>query len=81
MTIPRTLLYAAETPQTFRREILLEAFQKGLKELEKFTDDASLVEKFSSCRPVVAVSETFNGKITYSSDLALAEYLLEKREK
>ena len=80
-TIPRTLLYAAETPQTFRREILLEAFQKGLKELEKFTDDASLVEKFSSCRPVVAVSETFNGKITYSSDLALAEYLLEKREK
>ena len=77
-TVPRENLWAVQTPQTFRRDILLEAFCKGKEELKKFTDDSSLVERFTSCK--VGITETVkpNIKVTFPEDLLFAQMLLQK---
>ena len=75
-TVPRENLWAVQTPQTFRKDILLEAFRKGKNELKKFTDDSSLVETFTCCK--VGITETVrpNIKVTYPEDLLFAQMLL-----
>ena len=72
-TPDRSHLYAVQTPQTFRKDLLWEAFRKGEGELNKFTDDSSLVEAFTSCKPLLIVNESYNPKITYSQDCILAK--------
>ncbi|MHC4880740.1 MAG: 2-C-methyl-D-erythritol 4-phosphate cytidylyltransferase [Planctomycetota bacterium] len=73
-TVPRTGLYAAQTPQVVRRELLLEAYaQRGSKPA---TDEASLVEHLG--HPVMLVEGSqLNIKITTKSDLQIASAFLE----
>ncbi|MCD6361519.1 MAG: 2-C-methyl-D-erythritol 2,4-cyclodiphosphate synthase [Armatimonadetes bacterium] len=75
----RSRLRHAQTPQTFRYELLLSAYEQARREGLNVTDDASLVERMS--HPVV-VSEGHpdNIKITTPDDLARAEWLLARRE-
>ena len=72
-TCPRSNLYAVQTPQTFRRELLESAFHKGEGNLAAFTDDSSLVEEYTSCKPKLVAKENYNPKITYSQDYILAK--------
>lgn len=78
-TPPRRMLWAAQTPQLFRRAALAAAL--GLTatvtddQLTAATDDASLVES-SGGRVTVFEWTTANGKITTPEDLAAAEMLL-----
>src|SRR5690606_3278205 len=44
-TPPRARLRAVQTPQAFRRELLVEAHQRATAEGAEATDDASLVER------------------------------------
>jgi 2-C-methyl-D-erythritol 4-phosphate cytidylyltransferase len=71
-TVDRAWLRAVQTPQGFRRAVLVEAHAAALDPL---TDDAGLVERLG--RPVrcVAGSE-YAIKITRPVDLLLAEALL-----
>jgi 2-C-methyl-D-erythritol 4-phosphate cytidylyltransferase len=72
-TVARDALWEAQTPQVFRRELLLEAYAKrgGLAA----TDDAHLVERLG--HPVTVVTgSTINLKITTREDLRLAEQAL-----
>jgi len=72
-TIPRQGLWQAQTPQVFRRELLLEAYaQRG--EVAA-TDDAQLVEALGHEVSVVEGSP-LNLKITTKEDLRLAEATL-----
>lgn len=75
----RSTLRHAQTPQTFRYELLMEAYDRARREGLDVTDDAALVERMG--HPVV-VSEGHpdNIKITTPDDLALAEWLLARRE-
>ncbi|MCP4593766.1 MAG: 2-C-methyl-D-erythritol 4-phosphate cytidylyltransferase, partial [bacterium] len=62
-TVPRAALYEAQTPQVFRRELILEAFAKRPTEGDPITDDAQLVELLG--HPVSVVkSDLSNLKIT-----------------
>ena len=72
-TVDRERLWAAQTPQVFRRELLLKAYAaRGDKAV---TDDASLVEALG--QPVTVVSGSpLNLKITTRDDLRLAEQIL-----
>lgn len=79
-TVDRERLRAVQTPQTFRKEILLEAFDKGKDFLANYTDDSSLVEEYTSCCPVAMENNGENIKITYPEDLFFAERLLKMRE-
>lgn len=73
-TVPRAGLFAAQTPQVFSREILVEAFsQRG--DFQP-TDEAQLVERLG--RPVTVVTGSpLNIKITTQDDLKMAEAMLE----
>ena len=74
-TVPRENLWSVQTPQTFRKDILLEAFEKGKEELKNFTDDSSLVERFTSCKVGVAETCSANIKVTFPEDLLFAQML------
>lgn len=77
-TPKRSLLWAAQTPQTFRKEILFEAYEKALQDDVLGTDDSSLVERIGI--DVSMVMGTYsNIKLTTKEDIKIAESLLERK--
>jgi 2-C-methyl-D-erythritol 4-phosphate cytidylyltransferase len=71
-TIDRSTLRAAQTPQTFRRDLLARAHASGNDDA---TDDAALVEALGAA--VVAFhTRTPNPKVTRPQDLIVVEALL-----
>ncbi len=72
-TIDRAELWEAQTPQVFRRELLIEAYAKRGR--EAVTDDAQLIERLGKPVTVVPCS-SLNIKITTRDDLKLAEQVL-----
>ena len=74
-TVDRRSLVAIQTPQVFRRALVLEAHEAALRDGFTGTDDASLVERLGhAVFPVLG--DPRNLKITTPEDLALAETLL-----
>jgi len=74
-TVSRAGLWAAQTPQVFRRDWLERAHKEAT---EVATDDAALVEKLG--HPVrMTLGEAVNFKITTAADLELAESWLAHR--
>lgn len=73
-TVPRDGLWEAQTPQVFRRSLIMEAYAKrgGFKA----TDDAQLVERIGEPVTIVQGSPV-NIKITAREDLRLAEKALD----
>src|SRR5207245_9438228 len=63
-TLDRTELWLAQTPQTFRRDLLLEAYEKGAIAGLQATDDAALVARLG--HKVVSVAATW-GEIKLTS--------------
>jgi 2-C-methyl-D-erythritol 4-phosphate cytidylyltransferase/2-C-methyl-D-erythritol 2,4-cyclodiphosphate synthase len=77
-TVDRAELRAAQTPQTFRRSLLVEAYARAQADGFAGTDDAGLVERLG--HPVHLVpGEPDNLKVTLPEDLERAEALLERR--
>ena len=72
-TVSRQDLWEAQTPQVFRRELLLEAYAK--RDGFQATDDAQLVERIGH-RVTVVPGSPMNIKITTKEDQRLAEQLL-----
>lgn len=75
-TISRQNLWEAQTPQVFKKDILLKAY-KNRGDLQP-TDDAQLIEKQGN-QIFIVPSDRTNIKITSSDDLIIAEALLKKR--
>jgi 2-C-methyl-D-erythritol 4-phosphate cytidylyltransferase / 2-C-methyl-D-erythritol 2,4-cyclodiphosphate synthase len=67
-TIPRELVFLAQTPQAFRREVLRDALALNVEA----TDEAALVEH-AGHRVRLVEGEASNIKITMPEDLAIAE--------
>jgi 2-C-methyl-D-erythritol 4-phosphate cytidylyltransferase len=74
-TLDRSVLWAIQTPQVFRADVLRHALEVGEGVLAGATDDASLVEAAGGTVRVVEAPAT-NFKITTREDLARAEALL-----
>ncbi len=75
----RAVLWAVQTPQGFRKEILLEAYQRAGKDGFLGTDDASLVERMG-CPVQVVASSYRNIKVTTPEDLLIAEAFMKEQE-
>ena len=73
-TPPRRSLWAVQTPQVFRSDIITEAYRKIRVEV---TDDASAVERMGY-RVKLYMGSYDNIKITTANDLALAEVIWQK---
>jgi 2-C-methyl-D-erythritol 4-phosphate cytidylyltransferase len=78
--VDRSNLFAVETPQIFRRDVLEKAYRaiQDAADLE-VTDEISAVERIGG-KVVLLPNEEPNFKITYSADLSLAEFVLRQRE-
>lgn len=76
-TVPRNDLWMAQTPQGFKRDLILKAYEKIKDTKAELTDDAEVVEKAGHTVEVVPGSYD-NIKITTREDLRLAELLLTK---
>jgi len=74
-TIDRTNLWAVQTPQTFKVDLLRKAFETVKKKHVEVTDDAAAVELVSKDVRLVTAPLS-NVKITTPDDLALAAALL-----
>ncbi|MDR1268436.1 MAG: 2-C-methyl-D-erythritol 4-phosphate cytidylyltransferase [Planctomycetaceae bacterium] len=72
-TVNRENLWEAQTPQVFRRDILIKAYESS--EHIDSTDDAQLAENAGYAVSVVP-AERSNIKITTQTDLTLAETIL-----
>ncbi len=73
-TLDRSVLWSAQTPQTFTRQLLLDAYEKASRESVDATDDASLVETMH-IRPAIVEGSFDNIKITTPDDLDFANVL------
>jgi 2-C-methyl-D-erythritol 4-phosphate cytidylyltransferase len=74
-TLDRSQLWAIQTPQVFRADILRRALERDAAALAAATDDAWLVDDVGG---VITVVESFpeNIKVTRESDLRIVEALL-----
>jgi 2-C-methyl-D-erythritol 4-phosphate cytidylyltransferase len=74
-TLDRSTLWAVQTPQVFRADILRRALERDAAALAAATDDAWLVDDAGG---VITVVESYpeNLKVTRESDLRIAEALL-----
>lgn len=77
-TPDRSFYWAAQTPQTFRTRVLLDAYASARAEGFVGTDDASLVERAGALVRCVEPSSP-NFKVTFPEDIALAEAALRMR--
>jgi 2-C-methyl-D-erythritol 4-phosphate cytidylyltransferase len=71
-TLDRSILWAVQTPQAFRYELIAEAHETAIKEGFRGTDDAVLVERLGKKVKLVMGSYE-NIKITTQEDLLFAE--------
>jgi 2-C-methyl-D-erythritol 4-phosphate cytidylyltransferase len=74
-TPSRGNLWAVQTPQVFRFDIIAEAYRQIKDEV---TDDATLVERLNH-KVKLYIGSYDNIKVTIPDDLALAEWLLDHR--
>lgn len=76
-TPPRQELWAVQTPQVFRYQLLLDAYEQADTDV---TDDAMLVEELGH-RVKVFIGSYDNIKVTTPEDLALMRFLIRGRLK
>ncbi|MFC1509732.1 2-C-methyl-D-erythritol 4-phosphate cytidylyltransferase [Candidatus Omnitrophota bacterium] len=74
-TPERSTLWITQTPQAFRKELILEAHNQAEKHGYTGTDDCMLVERLGHTVHVIEGSD-INIKITTQTDLAVAETIL-----
>ena len=77
-TYQRETVWQVQTPQSFKREIILKAYQLADSESFVGTDDASLVER-AGFKVHVLSGDYDNIKITTTEDLVIAESIIERR--
>ncbi len=76
--LERGRLWAMQTPQAFRREIILPSYERVKRDALKITDDVAAAVV---CGHEVAVVENLspNPKITVPEDVALIEFIFQKK--
>ncbi len=79
-TLERSRLWAVQTPQAFRRELILRAYESAGEQRSLVTDDSTLVERIGYKVKVIEGSRQ-NFKITTQEDLVAAEAFLFRHRK
>ncbi|NMB32884.1 MAG: 2-C-methyl-D-erythritol 4-phosphate cytidylyltransferase [Clostridium sp.] len=77
-TIERNRLWAAQTPQAFRCDILVKAHERAIEDGFLGTDDTTLAERLGTKVGIVMGSYK-NIKITTKEDLVFAEVMAQKQ--
>lgn len=78
-TPDREKLWMVQTPQTFEKELLLNAYKQAEERQLQVTDDSMIVEAYGH-KVHVVLGEYTNIKITTPEDLVIGESILENRK-
>jgi 2-C-methyl-D-erythritol 4-phosphate cytidylyltransferase len=78
-SVDRHQLYAMQTPQIFKRDLLESAYRKAAEKEIAVTDEVSAVELVRH-KVMLVPNQDFNFKITYPRDFLLAEFVLKQRQ-
>jgi 2-C-methyl-D-erythritol 4-phosphate cytidylyltransferase len=78
-SVDRSHLWAVETPQIFRAELLRHAYAEVIATGGYVSDETSAVQTVGAPVALVETPE-WNGKITYPADLELAQLILRGRK-
>lgn len=78
-TMDRNTLFAAQTPQAFRSELIKAALTDAMEKGLELTDDCSAVERLGMKVRMVE-GDSLNRKITLPADLTIAEALIRLRQ-
>ena len=78
-TPPRQYFWEAQTPQVFKKDLIIKAYESARKKNISATDDAMLVEKIG-VRPRIVMGSYSNIKITTREDLELARIILKRHK-
>ncbi len=76
-TLNREEIWRAQTPQTFKYDLILQAYHQAYKEKYFATDDAAIVERFGNKVKLIIGSEE-NIKITTPFDIIMVENFLKR---
>lgn len=76
-TVDRKDLWLTQTPQAFRREIILKAYNRAYEDGFYATDDASLVERIG-VKVKMVLGSYENIKLTTAEDFQFARFLMER---
>ncbi len=79
-TPPRDQLYSILTPQSFTKEVIIDAYTKGINQAKGITDDGMMVEVFGTARVKIVEGSYENIKITTPEDLHAMEAIIRQRE-
>jgi 2-C-methyl-D-erythritol 4-phosphate cytidylyltransferase len=77
-SIDRQNVFAMQTPQIFRQQLLVDAYQRVAENSLTITDEVSAIEYAGGKIAIVAARDS-NLKITYAGDLPIAEFILKQR--
>jgi 2-C-methyl-D-erythritol 4-phosphate cytidylyltransferase len=77
-TLDRTRIWAVQTPQAFRREIILRALAEARTRGIQLTDDTAACELIGQ-RVQLVEAPAPNPKVTYAGDLPYVEWLLRQK--
>lgn len=80
LTPDRARFYECQTPQVFRRNIIVKAYKEAVAKGYDGTDDSALVERLGYKVKVVAGSK-YNIKLTTPEDMILAEAIYAHRHR
>ena len=78
LTLPREEIWLVQTPQVFRKDLLLEAYREAQRQGWNGTDDASFVERLGVPVSVVR-GERSNIKVTTPEDLDWAAWFMSRK--
>ena len=74
-TIDRNNLYAVQTPQGSKRDLLIEALS-FVKEEDNITDDLMAIEKYTNVLPKIVIGSKNNIKVTTYEDYQYVKFLM-----
>lgn len=77
-TVDRANLWAVQTPQAFKYDLIKKAHEKAKEESFAGTDDAILVERLGK-KPFLVMGSYNNIKITTKEDIVFAQFIIEGR--
>jgi 2-C-methyl-D-erythritol 4-phosphate cytidylyltransferase len=77
-TLDRSKLISVQTPQAFKKDVILKAYEYGIKNNSEVTDDSQLAEKIG-IKVKILYGDYKNIKITTTEDIKFGEIILEEK--
>lgn len=80
-SLDRSHSWLGQTPQAFRRELLLRAYESAVTDgYERVSDDADLVAEYTGIQAVILEGSLDNIKITTPQDVGTAQHIADGRK-